>query len=165
MFQTAFTGFCPLERILIKLGIGQTGRIVRRGATLSADDVSAPPRHRRGRHGARRVSCEKGSAPESLPSVAVRTVVAESKARPSSEEVVGTVRAKLHAVIEAKVSGRIEALAGRAGADGEGRRSDRATRCARNSGEARPGAGAARTGDARSRTSSRVARQKDHDAG
>ncbi len=24
MFQTAFTGFCPLERILIKLGIGQT---------------------------------------------------------------------------------------------------------------------------------------------
>ena len=25
MFQTAFTGFCPLERILIKLGIGQTG--------------------------------------------------------------------------------------------------------------------------------------------
>ena len=47
---------------------------------------------------------------ESLPSVAVRTIVAESKARPSSEEVVGTVRAKLHAVIEAKVSGRIEAL-------------------------------------------------------
>ena len=25
MFQTAFTGFCPLERILIKLGIGQAG--------------------------------------------------------------------------------------------------------------------------------------------
>lgn len=25
MFQTAFTGFCPLERTLIKLGIGQTG--------------------------------------------------------------------------------------------------------------------------------------------
>lgn len=24
MFQTAFTGFCPLERILIKLGIGKT---------------------------------------------------------------------------------------------------------------------------------------------
>jgi DUF2892 family protein len=23
MFQTAFTGFCPLERILMKLGIGQ----------------------------------------------------------------------------------------------------------------------------------------------
>jgi hypothetical protein len=25
LFQTAFTGFCPLERILTKLGIGRTG--------------------------------------------------------------------------------------------------------------------------------------------
>jgi Inner membrane protein YgaP-like, transmembrane domain len=25
LFQTAFTGFCPLERILIKLGIGRAG--------------------------------------------------------------------------------------------------------------------------------------------
>ncbi|MEO8352007.1 MAG: DUF2892 domain-containing protein [Chthoniobacteraceae bacterium] len=25
MFQTAFTGFCPLERILLKLGVGETG--------------------------------------------------------------------------------------------------------------------------------------------
>ena len=25
LFQTAFTGFCPLERILLKLGIGQGG--------------------------------------------------------------------------------------------------------------------------------------------
>ena len=25
LFQTAFTGFCPLERILIKLGIGHAG--------------------------------------------------------------------------------------------------------------------------------------------
>lgn len=24
MFQTAFTGFCPLERILIRLGVGRT---------------------------------------------------------------------------------------------------------------------------------------------
>ncbi len=24
MFQTAFTGFCPLERILIKFGVGRT---------------------------------------------------------------------------------------------------------------------------------------------
>ena len=23
LFQTAFTGFCPLERILLKLGVGQ----------------------------------------------------------------------------------------------------------------------------------------------
>ena len=50
------------------------------------------------------------AAPESLPSVEVRAVVVEKKARPSTEEVVGTVRAKLHASIEAKVSGRIEAL-------------------------------------------------------
>lgn len=25
LFQTAFTGFCPLERILMKLGVGQAG--------------------------------------------------------------------------------------------------------------------------------------------
>jgi len=25
MLQTAFTGFCPLERILIKLGVGEAG--------------------------------------------------------------------------------------------------------------------------------------------
>lgn len=48
--------------------------------------------------------------PESLPPVAVRTVAVESKVSPSSEEVVGTVRAKLRAMIEAKVSARIEAL-------------------------------------------------------
>ena len=58
------------------------------------------------------VAChaKKKTTAESLPSVAVRTVVVENKARPSSEEVVGTVRAKLRAAIEAKVSGRIEAL-------------------------------------------------------
>jgi RND family efflux transporter MFP subunit len=58
------------------------------------------------------VAChsKKENASESLPSVAVRTVVVESKARLSSEEVVGTVRAKLRAAIEAKVSARIEAL-------------------------------------------------------
>jgi RND family efflux transporter MFP subunit len=58
------------------------------------------------------VAChsKKENAPESLPPVAVRTVVVESKARPSSEEVVGTVRAKLRAAIEPKVSARIEAL-------------------------------------------------------
>lgn len=55
-------------------------------------------------------SKKETSGPESVPPVAVRTVAVESKARPSSEEVVGTVRAKLHAVIETKVSGRIEAL-------------------------------------------------------
>ena len=25
LFQTAFTGFCPLERILLKLGVGRVG--------------------------------------------------------------------------------------------------------------------------------------------
>jgi RND family efflux transporter MFP subunit len=58
------------------------------------------------------VAChsKKENASESLPPVAVPTVVVESKARPSSEEVVGTVRAKLRAAIEPKVSARIEAL-------------------------------------------------------
>ena len=50
------------------------------------------------------------SAPEARPAVAVRVAVVEQKPRPSSEQVVGTVRAKLRAAIEAKVSGRIEAL-------------------------------------------------------
>ncbi len=58
------------------------------------------------------VAChsKKETGAESLPPVAVRTVVVENKERPSSEEVVGTVRAKLRAAIEAKVSARIEAL-------------------------------------------------------
>ncbi len=45
-----------------------------------------------------------------LPAVSVQTQVAESKSRVATEEVVGTVRAKLHAVIEAKVSGKIEQM-------------------------------------------------------
>lgn len=53
---------------------------------------------------------KEAASPESLPAVPVRAVVVESQARPSTEEVVGTVRAKLRAVIEAKVSARIEAL-------------------------------------------------------
>ena len=46
----------------------------------------------------------------SRPPVAVRVRIAESKSRVATEEDVGTVRAKLHAVIEAKVSGRIEQM-------------------------------------------------------
>ncbi|HLX96464.1 MAG TPA: efflux RND transporter periplasmic adaptor subunit [Verrucomicrobiae bacterium] len=46
----------------------------------------------------------------SLPPVAVRVQIAESKSRVATEEDVGTVRAKLHAVIEAKVSGKIEQM-------------------------------------------------------
>jgi multidrug efflux pump subunit AcrA (membrane-fusion protein) len=58
------------------------------------------------------VAChsKKENTSESLPPVAVRTIVVENKARPSSEEVVGTVRAKLRAAIEPKVSARIETL-------------------------------------------------------
>jgi RND family efflux transporter MFP subunit len=53
---------------------------------------------------------KKENESESLLPVAVRTIVVENKARPSSEEVVGTVRAKLRAAIEPKVSARIETL-------------------------------------------------------
>jgi len=50
------------------------------------------------------------AAPQSLPSASVRVQVVESKKRVATEEVVGTVRAKLRSVIEAKVSGKIEQL-------------------------------------------------------
>ncbi len=51
---------------------------------------------------------KKESPPETLPPAAVRIVTVTDKARTSNEEVVGTVQPKLRAVIEAKVSGRIE---------------------------------------------------------
>jgi RND family efflux transporter MFP subunit len=56
-----------------------------------------------------------GQAPESpvtteLPPAAVRVQTVESKQRVAIEEVVGTVRAKLSSVIEAKVSGKIEKM-------------------------------------------------------
>ena len=52
-----------------------------------------------------------GSNPaDSLPTVTVRVQMAESKSRVATEDVVGTVRAKLHSVIEAKVSGKIEQM-------------------------------------------------------
>ena len=47
---------------------------------------------------------------DALPTVTVRARVAESKSRVATEDEVGTVRAKLHAVIEAKVSGKIEQM-------------------------------------------------------
>jgi membrane fusion protein, multidrug efflux system len=46
----------------------------------------------------------------SLPAASVRAQIVESKKRVATEEVVGTVRAKLRSVIEAKVSGRIEQM-------------------------------------------------------
>jgi RND family efflux transporter MFP subunit len=45
-----------------------------------------------------------------LPSARVRLQPVESKSRAVTEEVVGTVRAKIHATLEAKLSGRIERL-------------------------------------------------------
>ena len=53
----------------------------------------------------------KPDAPaSSLPVISVRAQVAESKSRTATEDVVGTVRPKLSAAIEAKISGRIEAM-------------------------------------------------------
>lgn len=49
-------------------------------------------------------------AMETLPTVTVHAQTVESKSRPATEDVVGTVRAKLHSVIEAKVTGKIETL-------------------------------------------------------
>ncbi len=48
--------------------------------------------------------------PPALPTVSVRAQFIESKTRVATEEVVGTVRAKLRSVIEAKVSGKIEQM-------------------------------------------------------
>lgn len=45
-----------------------------------------------------------------LPTAQVRVQTAESKSRAVTEEVVGTIRAKLHATLEAKLNGRIEKL-------------------------------------------------------
>jgi RND family efflux transporter MFP subunit len=47
---------------------------------------------------------------EALPAVIVQAQVVENKSRVATEEDVGTVRAKLHSVIEAKVSGKIEQM-------------------------------------------------------
>lgn len=59
-------------------------------------------------------ACGRKHAPtgnEGLPQADVRVAAVTNKARTGNEEVVGTVRPKLQAVIEAKVSGRIETLA------------------------------------------------------
>lgn len=56
--------------------------------------------------------CGRRSAgvPNAPPAISVQTQVVESKNRVATEEEIGTVRAKLHAVIEAKVSGKIEQM-------------------------------------------------------
>jgi RND family efflux transporter MFP subunit len=58
-------------------------------------------------------ACNRADDPISgpqLPAATVRVIIAEQKVRPATEEAVGTVRAKLRAAIEPKVSGRIETL-------------------------------------------------------
>ena len=60
--------------------------------------------------GCDRKPAEHLSSQADLPTAQVRVQVAENKKHTAGEEVVGTVRAKLHASMEAKISGRIEAL-------------------------------------------------------
>jgi len=50
------------------------------------------------------------TAADFLPVATVQVHVAKSKSRVATEEDIGTVRARLHAVIEAKVSGKIEQM-------------------------------------------------------
>jgi RND family efflux transporter MFP subunit len=52
----------------------------------------------------------ESSSQEVLPTVQVRVQTVEAKPHVATEEVVGTVRAKLHAALEAKVSGRLESM-------------------------------------------------------
>jgi RND family efflux transporter MFP subunit len=57
--------------------------------------------------------CRQTAAPpvaDNLPPSTVRVQTVESKSRVATEDVVGTVRARLHSVIEAKISGRIEKM-------------------------------------------------------
>lgn len=58
--------------------------------------------------GPKRESAKETSS--SLPIAQVRVQAAGNKSRAMTEEVVGTVRAKLHATLEAKLSGRIEKM-------------------------------------------------------
>jgi len=47
---------------------------------------------------------------DDLPAIAVRVQTVESKPHTATEEVTGSVRAKLHSVIEAKITERIEKM-------------------------------------------------------
>ena len=53
---------------------------------------------------------QNAAPPPQLPTATVRAQIIERKTRVATEEVVGTVRAKLRSVIEAKVSGKIEQM-------------------------------------------------------
>lgn len=60
--------------------------------------------------GCRKAEHERASATEVLPKVAVQVQPAQAKSLAHFEEVLGTVRARQRAVVEAKVSGRIAEL-------------------------------------------------------
>lgn len=53
---------------------------------------------------------QEAATPASWPTMAVRAQVVETKQRVATEEVVGTVRARLRSVIEAKVSGKVDQM-------------------------------------------------------
>jgi RND family efflux transporter MFP subunit len=95
LLQSSFTGFCPLEIVLKRFGIGGI-TVLALGTTL----LSGCGRSSQGQSNGQ-------SCPPPLP---VRVQKAQSAPRTNTEEVVGTVRARTHATLEAKVSGRIDQM-------------------------------------------------------
>lgn len=57
-----------------------------------------------------RKQADSGGSPAEGAPVPVRALAVESRSHPATEEVVGTVQARLRAVIEAKASGRVEKM-------------------------------------------------------
>jgi hypothetical protein len=103
-------------------------------------------------------------APE-LPTVAVRSAEAAAGVHRATDEVVGTVRARVQATIEAKVVGRGRADGRRARGDGKGGRRPGGTRCRGNAGAGRAGARRAPAGRPRSRTHVGAVEERGRDAG
>ena len=60
--------------------------------------------------GCHRASHSNSGSSLPVPPAAVQIQTVENKSRPATEEVIGTVRAKLHAAIEAKVTGKIDKM-------------------------------------------------------
>lgn len=88
----------PFELIL---GFRRGARVARLSALLSLLILSA---------GCAKHHDAPAAAPVPLPTVPVRVHAVERKKLVATEEVVGTVRAKLRAVIEAKINGRLEKM-------------------------------------------------------
>ena len=96
LVQSAFTGFCPAEMIFRKLGVGRSTEekcdCLSIAASLALPDV-------------RLSEVPHTSGAKLPPAVTVRVETIEVKPHPVTEEVIGTVRAKIRAAVEAKVSG------------------------------------------------------------